>query len=157
MSDHVLILTLRSVPTQNDILVPETLLKKRKSQEKARAERAAEQDKRKQVGPLLLLSVIMGRYDAQQHLATRPTSMLLLNLYHLSGLIEFFENALRDVSGNSESFADTIHRPTRRSAASSSSVLRSTSRSTVMLSVRGSALRALPSRMAPSTSRLRPS
>jgi hypothetical protein len=30
----------RSVPTQNDILVPETLLKKRKSQEKAREERA---------------------------------------------------------------------------------------------------------------------
>jgi large subunit ribosomal protein L7e len=28
------------VPTQNDILVPETLLKKRKSQEKAREERA---------------------------------------------------------------------------------------------------------------------
>ncbi|KAK4114957.1 60S ribosomal protein L7, partial [Canariomyces notabilis] len=40
--------TLRSVPTQNDILVPETLLKKRKSQEKARAERAAEQEKKKQ-------------------------------------------------------------------------------------------------------------
>jgi large subunit ribosomal protein L7e len=36
-----------TVPTLNDILVPETLLKKRKSQEKARAERAAEQDKRK--------------------------------------------------------------------------------------------------------------
>ncbi|KXX74646.1 hypothetical protein MMYC01_208150 [Madurella mycetomatis] len=34
--------------TPNDILVPETLLKKRKSQEKARAERAAEQEKRKQ-------------------------------------------------------------------------------------------------------------
>ncbi|KAG7290203.1 60S ribosomal protein L7 [Staphylotrichum longicolle] len=33
--------------TANDILVPETLLKKRKSQEKARAERTAEQDKRK--------------------------------------------------------------------------------------------------------------
>jgi hypothetical protein len=31
----------RSVPTQNDILVPETLLKKRKSQEKAREDRAA--------------------------------------------------------------------------------------------------------------------
>jgi hypothetical protein len=30
----------RTVPTQNDILVPETLLKKRKSQEKAREERA---------------------------------------------------------------------------------------------------------------------
>ncbi|KAL2142280.1 hypothetical protein VTI28DRAFT_1354 [Corynascus sepedonium] len=36
-----------SVPTQNDVLVPETLLKKRKSQEKARAERAAEQEKQK--------------------------------------------------------------------------------------------------------------
>ncbi|KAK4639798.1 60S ribosomal protein L7 [Podospora bellae-mahoneyi] len=36
-----------SVPTQNDILVPETLLKKRKSQEKARAERAAELEKAK--------------------------------------------------------------------------------------------------------------
>ncbi|KAF2205010.1 60S ribosomal protein L7 [Delitschia confertaspora ATCC 74209] len=31
-----------TVPTQNDILVPETLLKKRKSQEKAREDRAAE-------------------------------------------------------------------------------------------------------------------
>jgi large subunit ribosomal protein L7e len=36
-----------SVPTQNDVLVPETLLKKRKSQEKARAERAAEIEKAK--------------------------------------------------------------------------------------------------------------
>lgn len=37
----------RSVPTADQILVPETLLKKRKSQEKAREERSAEQDKRK--------------------------------------------------------------------------------------------------------------
>ncbi|KAM7184729.1 60S ribosomal protein L7 [Naviculisporaceae sp. PSN 640] len=36
-----------SVPTQNDVLVPETLLKKRKSQEKARAERTAELQKKK--------------------------------------------------------------------------------------------------------------
>ncbi|KAK4200508.1 putative cytosolic 60S ribosomal protein Rpl7 [Triangularia verruculosa] len=36
-----------SVPTKNDVLVPETLLKKRKSQEKARAERAAEIEKAK--------------------------------------------------------------------------------------------------------------
>jgi large subunit ribosomal protein L7e len=50
MSDYVLIQTRRSVPTQNDVLVPETLLKKRKSQEKARAERTAEQDKQKKVG-----------------------------------------------------------------------------------------------------------
>ncbi|KAK0646714.1 60S ribosomal protein l7-like protein [Cercophora newfieldiana] len=37
-----------TVATKNDILVPETLLKKRKSQEKARAERAAEIEKKKQ-------------------------------------------------------------------------------------------------------------
>jgi len=37
-----------SVATVNDILVPETLLKKRKSQEKARAERSAEIEKKKQ-------------------------------------------------------------------------------------------------------------
>ncbi|PKS10034.1 hypothetical protein jhhlp_004659 [Lomentospora prolificans] len=37
----------RSVPTRDDILVPETLLKKRKSQEKARAERAAELEQQK--------------------------------------------------------------------------------------------------------------
>lgn len=54
MLDHVLILPLSSVPTQNDVLVPETLLKKRKSQEKARAERAAEQEKVKKVGPSLI-------------------------------------------------------------------------------------------------------
>jgi large subunit ribosomal protein L7e len=35
-----LLLSRRTVPTQNDILVPETLLKKRKSQEKAREDRA---------------------------------------------------------------------------------------------------------------------
>ncbi|SPO03022.1 probable 60S ribosomal protein L7 [Cephalotrichum gorgonifer] len=38
---------LHTVPTRDDILVPETLLKKRKSQEKARAERAAEQAEQK--------------------------------------------------------------------------------------------------------------
>ncbi|TLD31475.1 hypothetical protein PspLS_02083 [Pyricularia sp. CBS 133598] len=36
-----------TVPTNDQILVPETLLKKRKSQEKARAERLAEQEKTK--------------------------------------------------------------------------------------------------------------
>lgn len=38
-----------SVPTNDQILVPETLLKKRKSQEKARAERSAEVEKKKKV------------------------------------------------------------------------------------------------------------
>ncbi|EOO00621.1 putative 60s ribosomal protein l7 protein [Phaeoacremonium minimum UCRPA7] len=36
-----------SVPTKDQVLVPETLLKKRKSQEKARAERSAEIEKKK--------------------------------------------------------------------------------------------------------------
>lgn len=40
---------IRSVPTEDEILVPETLLKKRKSQEKAREERSAELEKKKKV------------------------------------------------------------------------------------------------------------
>jgi large subunit ribosomal protein L7e len=38
-----------SAPTNDQILVPETLLKKRKSQEKARAEKAADIEKKKKV------------------------------------------------------------------------------------------------------------
>lgn len=38
------------MPTEDEILVPETLLKKRKSQEKAREERSAELGKKKKVG-----------------------------------------------------------------------------------------------------------
>lgn len=37
------------MPTEDQILVPETLLKKRKSQEKQREERAAELEKKKKV------------------------------------------------------------------------------------------------------------
>ena len=44
----------RTVPTQNQVLVPETLLKKRKSQEKARAELAATNTKRKAVSSTLI-------------------------------------------------------------------------------------------------------
>lgn len=65
MSDYVLIGTRRTVPTQNDVLVPETLLKKRKSQEKARAERAAEQEKKKVVGCPFPQSSFWERRDAQ--------------------------------------------------------------------------------------------
>lgn len=39
----------RTVPTNDQILVPESLLKKRKSQEKARAERTAATEKKKAV------------------------------------------------------------------------------------------------------------
>lgn len=38
-----------SVPTKDQVLVPETLLKKRKSQEKARAEKTAEIEQKKKV------------------------------------------------------------------------------------------------------------
>jgi hypothetical protein len=39
----------RSVPTKDEILVPETLLKKRKSQETERAEKAQEREAKKKV------------------------------------------------------------------------------------------------------------
>jgi hypothetical protein len=43
-----------SVPTNNQVLIPETLLKKRKSQEQARAARTAELEEKKKVsfGPV---------------------------------------------------------------------------------------------------------
>lgn len=41
-----------SVPTQDQVLVPETLLKKRKSQEASRAERRAEVEAKKKVSLL---------------------------------------------------------------------------------------------------------
>lgn len=69
-------------------MVPETLLKKRKSQEKARAERAAEIENRKKVScsRFAVWKKGNGRCDAQTHFATRQRSMLLQK-YHLSGLI----------------------------------------------------------------------
>jgi len=42
-------MTATTVPTRAEILVPETLLKKRKSQEKAREQRASELSKRREV------------------------------------------------------------------------------------------------------------
>lgn len=45
----------RTVPTRNDVLAPETLLKKRKSQEKARAERAAEAEQKRKVSHFFVL------------------------------------------------------------------------------------------------------
>lgn len=49
LGQTILTLHLNSVPTQDQVLVPETLLKKRKSQEAARAARREEAEKRKQV------------------------------------------------------------------------------------------------------------
>jgi large subunit ribosomal protein L7e len=51
------------VPTEDEILVPETLLKKRKSQEKAREERSAELEKKKKVGLIFIhFSLSKGRW-----------------------------------------------------------------------------------------------
>ena len=47
-TDHVVVLS-RAEPTHDEIMVPETLLKKRKSHEKQREERAAELEKKKKV------------------------------------------------------------------------------------------------------------
>lgn len=61
-----------SVPTKDQVLVPETLLKKRKSQEQARAERRAEAEKKKQVSksPPIITSSL------PNYLMTTPTTRL---------------------------------------------------------------------------------
>lgn len=62
--------THRTVPTENEILIPETLLKKRKSQEKQREERSAELEKKKKVNlsffpcTLPVLAMLMIYYTA---------------------------------------------------------------------------------------------
>lgn len=53
----------RTVPTEDDIMVPETLLKKRKSQEKAREERSAAQDKKKKVRQIIRGTWTEGLHD----------------------------------------------------------------------------------------------
>lgn len=58
------------MPTQDQILVPETLLKKRKSQEKAREQRAADIEKRKKVGHTFThYTIFFG--DDKYHFAAR--------------------------------------------------------------------------------------
>lgn len=63
--DYVLISLCSSVPTHDQILVPETLLKKRKSQEKARAERTAEIDAKKKVSRGKIHTTPQRRCDVQ--------------------------------------------------------------------------------------------
>lgn len=77
-----------TVPTNDQILVPETLLKKRKSQEKARAEKSAEADKKKKVSgfhPQRNTTCEMMKNCI--HASTRLRSMMSAN-YCLSGLID---------------------------------------------------------------------
>lgn len=59
------LISCRSVPTRNDILVPETQLKKRKSQEKEREAKAAEIQKRKAVSHTVPKSAREARWRSQ--------------------------------------------------------------------------------------------
>lgn len=70
-----------SVPTKDQVLVPETLLKKRKSQEKARAERSAEVEKKKKVSrdKPLPAYIQLKMMDNCIHASTRLRSMMFAN------------------------------------------------------------------------------
>jgi hypothetical protein len=81
------ILTLHSsVPTKSDILPPESLLKKRKSQEKERENRAADLEKKRAVsntsaqeeGSIVMIATTK---------STRPQADVVAYVNHLSGLI----------------------------------------------------------------------
>jgi hypothetical protein len=84
-----------SVPTQDQVLVPETLLKKRKSQEAARAERRAETDAKKKVGSFSQMQfpcICPSLHLPSNNLMKTPTTRLdqwsmLSPVNHLSGLI----------------------------------------------------------------------
>ena len=59
-----------TVPTKDQVLVPETLLKKRKSQEQSRAVRREELQKRKEVS--ILFSFILSSIDCMMYNYTTP-------------------------------------------------------------------------------------
>jgi len=61
----------RSVPTKDDILVPETLLKKRKSQEKEREQKAADLKKKREVRQYSILRRSSPRGDDTYPIPTR--------------------------------------------------------------------------------------
>jgi hypothetical protein len=76
------------VPTHDQVLVPETLLKKRKSQEKAREERATELEKKKKVSSIFLL-LCGSEDDGDAELPTLPTRHYVVDAVaksNLSGL-----------------------------------------------------------------------
>jgi hypothetical protein len=81
------------VPTKNDILVPETLLKRRKSQEKAREARAADLKKKRDVSDNSILSLAKMERGAACGDENNPTNHCRLGsgqccryVNHLSGL-----------------------------------------------------------------------
>lgn len=122
-----------TTPTAEQILVPETLLKKRKASEKTAEERKAAAVERKkvcQLPPLFLWAGASIFYDAQQPYVTSPQDDVVV-INHLSGLTKFrrtsplFHQLLSNF-GARALLTSTMERPTRRSAPPSSSVLSST-------------------------------
>jgi len=73
----------RSVPTKDSILVPETLLKKRKSQEKEREARAADLKKKREVSNTVfrtrLIDVVM--IITHMRLGFRASAVVLLTIF----------------------------------------------------------------------------
>lgn len=82
------IVSYRSVPTEDQVLVPETLLKKRKSQEKAREERTAELQKKKAVRQYFhcMWDEVAVTVMICTIAATRPSGRCCRSVNHLSGL-----------------------------------------------------------------------
>jgi hypothetical protein len=87
MEQTYLIVLSRSVATHDEIMVPETLLKKRKSQEKERENRAAETEKRRKVSYNFTFLEIQGDDgdDNYPHAAS-PSGQCCCLVNHLSGL-----------------------------------------------------------------------
>ena len=77
-----------TVPTQDQVLVPETLLKKRKSQEQARAVQREEAEKKKAVSTFFfLLFVSVNFCDDKFHHMRLDTVDVVASVNHLSGLM----------------------------------------------------------------------
>lgn len=78
----------RTVATKDDILVPETLLKKRKSQEKAREAKASEIKERRAVSRAFtsIPDWNLDNCDEDNHHATRLKCRCCRLVNHLSGL-----------------------------------------------------------------------
>jgi hypothetical protein len=76
----------RTVPTKDQILVPETLLKKRKSQEKAREQRLSAIEKRKKVSRIAHPYTKKHSVMIPTNKVTRPSGQCCPFVNHLSGL-----------------------------------------------------------------------
>ena len=77
-----------TVPTQDQVLVPETLLKKRKSQEQARAVQREEAEKKKAVSTFFFLFFVSVNFcDDKFHHMRLDTVDVVASVNHLSGLM----------------------------------------------------------------------